>query len=106
MYLRLSHRRKRMTRIPNLALAVTAIAWFAVSAAFAQKDPTFSQNPVAIKGLKQTSTITITSPYDDCTMTITATSTNPAVATVTPPGPVVSNNPVTFTITSGLRPGT
>jgi RHS repeat-associated protein len=73
------------------------------SAAYAQKDPTFSQNPVTINGLAKTTTITITSPYDDCVMTITAQSSNPAIATVAPPGPVQGNGPFTFTITSGTK---
>ena len=75
------------------------------SQAFAQKDPTFSQKSVSLPGLNRTKTITITSPYDDCTMTITAQSTNPAVADVTPKGPISSNTPVTFTISSGTKAG-
>ena len=61
---------------------------------------------MTINGLKNSTSILITSPYDDCTMIITAQSSNPSVATVAPPGPVSSNTPVKFTITAGTKTGT
>ncbi len=87
-----------------LAAPLLATILFA-TAAFAQMDPTFTPSSLDLTGLKLTVHLTITSPYDDCTMAITATVNPPKLATITPPGPVVSTDPVTFTITTGTIAG-
>jgi len=91
-----------MTRACRTAFGLAAVL-FTASFANAQMDPAFSRNPITINSLGGTATLVITSPYDDCTMTITASSSNTNIATVSPAGPVSSETPVTFTITAGTK---
>jgi RHS repeat-associated protein len=89
----------------SFPVLLTAAVLVTAPLACAQADPSFNPTTVSITGFRQTQTITITSPYNDCTMTITASTSDPTIATIAPPGPVQGIGPFTFTITSGLKAG-
>ena len=74
-------------------------------ALWGQAPATFTPNALNLTGFKTTVHMTVTSPYDDCTMAITVRVSDPTIATISPAGPVISLGPVTFTVTTGTKAG-
>jgi RHS repeat-associated protein len=94
------------TRCPLVPVLGAAAALFGASSAFAQLPATLVPNSLPpFQGFNRSVHMTVTSPYDDCTMAISTTSSPAGFVTVAPPGPVVGLGPFTFTITSGLKTG-
>jgi RHS repeat-associated protein len=88
-------------------LACLAAALLTAPAAFSQKPATFTPNSLPpFQSFGRTVSLSITSPYDDCTMAISVSVTPAGFVTVAPPGPVIGLGPFNFTVTSGPRNGT
>src|SRR4051812_6226095 len=80
-------------------LMFPAIAW-------SQAPATFTPDSLPFTGFKKTAHITVTSPYNDCTMAISTTAyPDASFLTVDPPGPLIGLGPFTFTVTSGTKAG-
>lgn len=97
-----------MQKTCSLLLLAATLLFVVPAAVHAQADPTFVPDlgtPASLTIFGQVIHQTLTSPYSDCTMIITAQSTDPKIADVSPKGPIITNSPITFDITAGTSRG-